>query len=502
VRREAADTIIVGSGIAGVLVARELARRGRETIIVERGSFVPWREQVRLGGWEGSSPTSEHNHENDSRGLDWGWAYVYAVGGSTNAWGGNTPRLLPEDFQLKSRFGVGRDWPLSYDDLVPYYREVEALLGVAGQANALMPGTDYPLPAHPLSPQDRSVAPHLRPFIALPQARPTRPVGRRPACCGSAHCGLCPVDARFSVLNGLGDVLEHPRVKLLDETIAVRLVPAASGARISRLECIDANGVRRELHGSRYVVAANGIESPALLLRSGIADGDTGRYIADHVTGQLLVRTRKPVGPGRGSSLITGVSYAYGTGPFRDRRAAMVLSPLNTGVDLGSGGIIDALVDGQTGRALRRRATASWERTLTLWTLADDVPNPRNGIALSPHRDRFGIPRNRIRFTGPTAYVERAARNLVEDIPKRLAPLGVRDVSFSQFQGGAGHVLGALRMGRDDAAVVDPDLRHRRYENLFVASGAVFPTIAAAGPTLTIAALAVRLGRFIGAERA
>jgi len=238
------------------------------------------------------------------------------------------------------------------------------------------------------------------------------------------------------VLNGFGDVLEHSRVRLLDETIAVRLIPAASGSRIARLECVDAKGVRRELYGSRFVVAANGIESPALLIRSGITDGDTGRYIADHPTGQLVIRSRKPVGPGRGSSLITGVSYAYGTGRLRQRRAAIVLSPRNTGVELGSTGIVEGLVDGKSGRALRRHVTAEWERTLGLWTLSEDLPNPRNRVALSPQRDRFGIPRTRILFSGLTEYANRAARNLVDDIPRRLAPLGVRDVSFSHYQGG------------------------------------------------------------------
>src|SRR4051794_23899391 len=115
-RTEDSDTVIIGSGVAGVLVARALAQSGRKTTILERGSFVPWREQLRQQRWEGSSPTSEHNHENDPRGLDWDWEYVYGVGGSMNRWLGVTPRLLPEDFEMRSRFGVARDWPLSYGD--------------------------------------------------------------------------------------------------------------------------------------------------------------------------------------------------------------------------------------------------------------------------------------------------------------------------------------------------------------------------------------------------
>lgn len=446
-----------------------------------------------------ASPTSEHNHENDPRGAQWVWDYVYGVGGSTNRWDGIAPRFLPEDFEMRSRFGVGRDWPLSYTDLAPYYRQAETLLGVAGQANDLMPDTDYPLPPHPLSPQDRIIEPHLRPFIPLPQARPTRPVRGRPACCGSARCELCPVDARFSVLNGLGDVLEHPNVKLIDETVAVRLVSTPSGKRIARLECVNASGQRLELHGSRFVLAANGIESPALLIRSRIAHGDTGRYIAGHSAAELRVHTRQPVHPGHGSTLETGASYAYYVGDFRSRRAALLLEPENPGAPIPKDAIIDGVVDGQEGRRLRRRVSADWERTLVLSVLSDDVPDPRNRVMLSPRRDRFGIPRNRIHFVGPTRYQKLAVRHLIEDVPKRLKPLGVRDVSFIDHMG-TGHLLGALRMGRDRDAVVDPDLRHRRYENLFISGGAVFPTISAAHPTLTIAALALRLGRSVAAE--
>jgi len=496
VRREEADTVVVGSGIAGVLVARELARRGMETTIVERGSFLPWREQLRLDRWEGSSPTSVHNHETDPRGLDWGWDYVYGVGGSMNRWTGIAPRLLPEDFEVKSRFGVARDWPLSYDDLAPYYRKAEALLSVAGQANGLMPGADYPLPPHPLSPQDRALEPHLEPFIRLPQARPTRPVRGRPACCGSARCMLCPVDARFSVLNGLGRVLDDPRVRIIDRTVAVRLRPASSHRRIATLECTDARGGSVTLHASRFVLAANGIENPALLLRSEIDEGDTGRYITDHVDAELAVRTSKPVSPGHGSSLETGASYAYYTGGFRSRRAALLLVPSNPGQPIPRDAIVDRLAAGQTGQRMRRRVVAEWERTLSISVQCDDLPDRRNAVTLSSRRDRFGIPLNRIHFAGPTDYQRRAVHHLVEDLPRRLRTLRARDVKLSYPQA-SGHLIGSVRMGLDDGAVLDPDLRHRRYENLFVAGSAVFPTIAATPPSLTIAALAVRLGRFI-----
>jgi choline dehydrogenase-like flavoprotein len=187
-----------------------------------------------------------------------------------------------------------RDWPIGYEELAPYYAVAERVMAIAGAANRLMPGTDYPQPAHPLSTIDRTLARHVEPFIALPQARPTRPVGKRPACCGSARCELCPVDARFSVLNGLAGVLDDRRARLLTDTVAARLVAGPRGARIDALECVDAKHERLTLRADRFVIAANAIESPALLMRSGIDHGDTGRYLEARPAAQLAARTRKP----------------------------------------------------------------------------------------------------------------------------------------------------------------------------------------------------------------
>src|SRR3954447_7259237 len=215
VTRRAAETVVIGSGVSGALVARELVRAGRQVTVVERGSLVSWEEQVRRRRWEGDSPTSAHNHECDPAGQHRHWQYVYGVGGTSNSWAGNSPRLLPEDFESRSRHGVGRDWPISYEELNPYYVRAEAALGIAGNSNGIMPGASYPLPAHPPSPIDEALAPLLEPFIPMPQARASIPVRGREACNGSADCTFCPLDARFSVLNGIPEVVSDPDVELL-----------------------------------------------------------------------------------------------------------------------------------------------------------------------------------------------------------------------------------------------------------------------------------------------
>lgn len=492
--------MIVGSGVAGTLVARELAAKGLECVIVERGGLVPWEEQRRTERWEAQISTAEHDHEVDPSGIDWPWSYVYGVGGGCNRWAGTSPRFLPEDFEMRSRYGVMSDWPISYADLLPYYVQAEKALSVSGERNDLMPGAGFPLPPHPLSPQDTVVADALSPFIALPQARPSRSVGGRAACCGSGRCQLCPVDARFSVLNGLGEVFERPEIQLMAQTRAARLVSDPSGRRIQAVECVTSDGEWVRVSGERFVIAANGIESPALMMRSGIATPETGRYLFDHRNTKLLVPTRAPVGAGRGASLVTGASYAYYRGDFRRKRAAALVLPFNPGAPTMPTSVVEGIVAGRSGRSIRRAAVAEFERTLALDLYLDDEPNRRAGVQLSSRRDSFGIPLNAVRWEPPTAYFNRALTHIARDLPRRLgAVVGGRARPFTAPQGA--HQLGTLRMGSGSEGVVDPDLRHVLRENLFVSGGAVFPTYSPSHPTLTIAALAVRLGRLLATER-
>jgi len=503
-RQREADTLVIGSGWAGTLVAGQLAARGQRVTIVERGADRPWKVQQETSQWEGTGPGTERNHVNDPSGLDWPWNYVYAVGGASNRWAGTSARFLPEDFEMRSRFGVMRDWPLGYDDLLPDYKVAEREMGISGPETELMPGGGYPMPAFPFSPQDEAVRAHLEPFIGLASARPTKPYRDSPACCGSARCQLCPVDSRASVYNRLGDVLESPQVELVPDTVAARLISDAAGKRIVAAECIGRDGERTRYTARRFVVAANGLESAGLLLRSGLGGGDTGKYLFDHRNAKLLMTTRKPVGVGYGHSLITGASYRYYTGRHRRERAAALVLPLNSGPPNTTmfGQVVDGLVAGRTGKRLRAELVATWQRSLSFDVYLDDMPDAGATIRLSRQKDAFGLPKNEVRYPQQTPYLDRAAAHLLEDVPRRLRSLGAHDAQFLFAPTGAHH-LGALRMGADgEDGVLDPEMRHRRRENLNVAGGAVFPTYGPAHPTLTIGALAVRLGRRLASERA
>ncbi len=146
---------IVGSGIAGCLCAKFLSPRKTDILIVERGARVDHNQRLRTRNHEAATLASEH-HDLVSEGLKGHrFQYVYALGGTTNHWAGQTPRLHPHDFQMSSTYGVMDDWPVTYEQLEAYYCIAEEELAIAGPTSGpIHRSRPYPLPPHPLSPTD------------------------------------------------------------------------------------------------------------------------------------------------------------------------------------------------------------------------------------------------------------------------------------------------------------------------------------------------------------
>jgi len=199
---------------AGGIIAAELARRGVDVVILESG---PRHDMARrseysrrfLRGenpWRSPSPELDRYSTAGPVPSELQWRRARGVGGSTLHWEGYALRLHADDFRLRTLHRVGDDWPISYQDLEPYYGRAERALGVAGEADdpwASARSTGFPLPAFPWSFSDRFFARACEKLGIglqhLPQARNSVAYGDRSACRACSTCHVCPVGAKASV---------------------------------------------------------------------------------------------------------------------------------------------------------------------------------------------------------------------------------------------------------------------------------------------------------------
>jgi glucose dehydrogenase len=481
-----AEFVVVGSGFAGTLCARELLRAGHEVLLVERGALIPNADELPLHEREAGLATTARTHEAAPGTPDYPWKYGFGVGGSSLLWACVAPRLLPSDFELRTRHGVGLDWPIGYDDLQPAFEEAERVLQVAGREDGNLPRRGpFPVDAPEESGVDRLIGPLLEPWGVLPQARPPGAATAYPPAPGA-------FDPGFSLLGALDSPpFDGDGFRLIDRTAAVRL--RTRGGSVQSLECVDADGGRAEVSAGTVVLAANGLENPALLLRSGLDGPHVGRWLFDHSHVLLEIRLDRDPGHGRAPARDTRISYAWADGPWRGERASTVVIPYNPGLQVREA-LVQALADGARGRAFREELRERYARTLMVYVSGEDLPRADRFVELSPRRGPLGLPINRVSYPPDSAYFERGAAAAIAGLEERLRPLGAKLAARGHGNQG-GHLLGTCRMGDD--GVVDENLRHHELDNLYVVGGSAFPTYSALHPTVTIAALGVRLGRHL-----
>ncbi|HEY3435715.1 MAG TPA: GMC family oxidoreductase, partial [Solirubrobacterales bacterium] len=241
-----------------------------------------------------------------------------------------------------------------------------------------------------------------------------------------------------------------------------------------------------------------GIENPGILLRSDLDGPAVGNYLFDHGHTTITVTLRENLEPGVGDSLSTGLIETFREGSFRSRRSAAILSPYNPGASIAHL-LLDGVAARENGKDVRAAALSRWQRTVPFDMLTEDVPQAGSTVTLSPNRDSFGLPRNRTAYLPSTRYEIDGIEEAVGSLHKRLLPLGVEDMEVGPGPEG-GHLMGTCRMGPPGRGVVDGEMRHLEIENLFIAGSSAFPTYAPVHPTLTIAALALRLGELLAEE--
>ena len=503
------DVCIVGGGIAGAMVAMRLAEKGRDVVILEAGRHFDRAErldQLRsfevlrtpLWPWE----TGRRDVFEDSSAADIGYHYslnqsrVKAVGGSTLHWGGLINRFRESDFRTASTYGLGVDWPISYADLEPYYCQAESIIGVAGTPNASDPPRSQPFPMRgfPAKYGESAwfdVAARMNFDISFnSHARNSRAYGGRPACSAFSVCNVCPIGARYSADFHIEQVVKTGRVTLLTETVARRVQVSGNGS-VSAILATNLEGDDIEVQANDYVIAAHAIETARLLLLSGVGNesGQVGRNLMEHWYTGAGGFVDSKVFPKRIGFETLECNHWY-DGPERRERGAIKLSfidgrdPLETGIE-----------DGLLGADLANRDCAEFGHWVGVAAETEHQPNADSRVTLSTtETDMFGDPAPHIRFA--IADIDRRTHGRAQEIANLLLEArGCRDIQPLSSFIRAHHHMGTCRMAAEPGVgVVDADCRVHGVANLSLAGASVFPSGGGRQPTLTLAALALRLG--------
>jgi choline dehydrogenase-like flavoprotein len=508
----ATDVCIIGSGVAGLTLARQLLAAGRTVTLLESGGLDYERGPAELNiGDNVGEPYYRLDH-----------ARLRFFGGTAAIWGGRLAELDPVDFERRD-WVPWSGWPVTYEEMRPYYAEARRLFGLLD---------DVPRPED------------LPPGISLPELDTGRldykmwSFDRQPHRFTHARCG---------------DLRSHPRCTIFTHATVTGIETDADAGRVISLAVRGSKGRRATVSARTYVLAAGGIENPRVLLASdsvmpqglGNAHDLVGRFFMEHPHARggrvetphawslLKAFGRRHRVRGQAVAVAVGASKAL------QAREAMLNTSLTIAPRQAAGETqfwgMRAYNRVKHDLAPTRRARGTWLRVkrfahmaqpfvdparpwllhklnhleLALLVRAEQAPNPDSRVTLSAARDRLGMPRVTLDWRLSELDVHSVER-LVEALGAEIERLGLGRVEPSAWLSeperrwrtdplisahpiGGYHHMGTTRMADDPKqGVTDADGRVHGIDNLYIAGSSLFPTSGWANPTLTIAALALR----------
>jgi len=491
--------VVIGSGAGGGTVANELAQKGIDVVCLEAGSRMTLADVVN------HPPTMDARmgwHDRRIGPMVW---TCKTVGGTTMRWSGITPRIQEHEFRALSTYGqldkgtTLIDWPLTLEELLPYYDRAEDKMGVSGTH-------DIPPSAETNNYKVLKAGGKRIGYKEITSARTAiNPVARagRPGCQQIGFCNSgCAIGAKWSTLYTEVPAAELTgHFELRPEAMALRINHDKSG-RVTGVIYTDANGAMQEQKARAVCVAGNVVETARILLNSesalfpdGLANstGNVGKHYMRHTFAQAMAVMPKPVNYHRGtrqSGIILDEQYHKPERGFAGGYIIQTLSldPWNVSAWAGGWGMSNTAF------------TDNYTRIAGIFITGEDPPEAGNRISLhSSERDENGLPVPVIEYRDhPNTLAMREhslkmSRAIYES-------LGATEFTGSDIPVGA-HNMGGARMSADpDAGVTNRWGQTHDIPNLFVSDGSVFSTSAAANPTLTIVALAIRQADHI-AER-
>lgn len=469
------DVIVVGSGMGSLFFLEKYLeeRPDDRVLIVEKGGYNS--HDWQLGHLQNSDIDNHGTYRNIGE-FHKEWAYTIGLGGSSNCWWALTPRLHPDDFRIHSMTGTGVDWPISYDDLVPYFQQAERKMLIAGsdELEEHYPGTaPYPQPHHHMTTADRMMREkpgHLH--YPMPTAKLSQQSedSSRNRCCSTSRCHLCPVDAKFNALNGFRNVLSHPAVSIVVDA-EVQMLDTADGVVKSVQFRHVAKDYAKDYRAScdLCVLGANALWSPFIMLRSGIGGHGVGRYLGEKMLANVEVYL-DGLDHYDGGTATTAMNLTLlKEGRTKDRGTTFVI--FKNGFDHG----------------MRLDPPGRWRESLPLGLYVEDHLSYENGV----FDDGGDVPA--VKFGHWSDYAHNTLNHAMSRLPDILSPLPVEEIRGPKIWPTLGHVQGTCRMGTDiDNSVVDSDLVSHAVRNLVVVGTSTFPTSGSVNPTLTAAAMSLR----------
>jgi choline dehydrogenase-like flavoprotein len=496
---EEVDAVVIGTGAGGAPILARLAQAGLKVVALEAGKSFDYknfatdeREQAKLF-WNDERLSAGKNalaFGNNNSGC--------GVGGSTLHFTAYTPRPQADDFRIFSEFGVGRDWCLDYEDLEPYFDELEWFLGISG-ASPYPWGKprkrNYPLPPLPLNGAARlmqkaceklGIKTAPAPNAALSQDYFQEKIGLRHACTNRGFCQAgCSTGAKGSM-----DVTFLPlALKYGAEIRSECFVTEFEFDSQGKIKAVvySQNGKTKKQKCKNVFLCAGGIETPRLLLINNIANssGQVGRNFMAHTGVQIWGVFDEEIFPHKG---IPGGLISEDTHRPKDADFA-------SGYLLQSIGAMPVTYASQLARGEKifgselNEWMQNYNHTAGINILGDCLPHANNFMELADEKDARGLPKPRVYFShGENENrMTRHAEKLMKEI---WTEAGAKQMWT--FQRNA-HIIGTCVMG-DDAAdsVVNENGQSFDIPNLYIADNSIFPSALSVNPALTIMALALR----------
>jgi choline dehydrogenase-like flavoprotein len=488
------DAVVVGSGFGGATTAYKLARAGARTLLIERGGWVE-RDDA---DWDAGQILLRKRYMSETPvnvslyGGDRPQEYLNeSVGGMSVFYGGASLRLRENDFER---------WPIGYTNLSAYYDEAEVLLNVHGSSgdDPYEPARSSAYPAKPVSltaPAERihEAARSLghRPFqipLAINFSDQTRPTC---ILCTTCDGYPCRIEAKNDLTTTVLQDAQAAGLEIVANCVATSY--RWRGEKVEAIGCVDRiSGETVEYTADTFVLSAGAINSPAILLRSGLDGPFVGRYLMRHC-----------------NVIITCV-FPYQTNPDRTFHKQTCLTDFYEQQRTETGAAVGVIQDIYTPDPVVMKAHAPWwgksviglthRYMQNLLCVAEDEPQEQNRVTLSQELDAYD--QQIAHISHDYTEADKARSNILAQGAKAILQEAGGRFPYRYLIDTFSHGVGSVRMGSSqDESALDTNCRLRSMDNLYVVDGCFMPTSGGVNPSLTIAANGLRVGDHLVKER-